>query len=245
MTPPMSRFARPIKGMTMRFLDACSRLPVDATPVWFMRQAGRYLAEYRALRDQLLVPGVVQRPNWPPRSPCSRAALRLDAAIIFADILLPLEPMGIAFDFVRRTGPHRAPRPRAADVDGVRGSTRRKTCPTCSTPSAWCARARWPTPLIGFAGAPFTLASYSSKAATRATTPHTKALMYGPAGVGPSWSFVRDVVVDYLDAQIEAGAQVVQLFDSWVGALRPRLRADSCCRTSRHIFDAVRAAACR
>ncbi len=211
----------------MRFLDACARRPVDATPVWLMRQAGRYLPEYRAIREKLAFIEMCKRSDVAAEvtlQPLRR--FELDAAIVFADILLPLEPHG-----------HRLPpsRPRAAP-----SSTTRSAAAATSRVCAASTRAdelayvmetlrlvrrelrRDDVPLIGFAGAPFTLASYVVEGGHSRNYAHVKQLMLDdPATFARLMDLLSDVVASYLLAQIEAGAQAVQLFDSWVGWLSP------------------------
>ena len=189
-----------------------------------MRQAGRYLSEYRAVRERLGFLALCKSPDAAAEVTVT-AALRLgvDAAIIFADILLVLEPMGVGLEFTRGDGPLiRRPVRSGADVDrlaevdpaalGYVAEAVRRT------------RAALPArvPLIGFAGAPFTLASYLIEGGGSRTYARTKALM---ATDPDAWRALMErlvrVVVAYLNAQIAAGADVVQLFDSWVGCLSP------------------------
>ena len=209
----------------MRFLDACSRVPVDATPVWLMRQAGRYLPEYRAIREKLSFVEMCMRPDIAAEvtvQPLRR--FDLDAAIIFADILLPLEPMGIGFHFTPEDGPViEQPIRGARDLEGVH------TIAAASDLQYVMDAIRLVrheidgrTPLIGFSGAPFTLASYIVEGGHSRAYAHVKKLMYeDPVTFSRLMSLISDVVVDYLLAQIAAGVQVVQLFDSWVGWLGP------------------------
>jgi uroporphyrinogen decarboxylase len=211
--------------MTMRLLHACARRPVDATPVWLMRQAGRYLPEYRAIREKLSFVEMCMRSDVAAEvtlQPLRR--FELDAAIIFADILLPLEPMGIGFHFTPEDGPViDKPVRSAADLAGVH------TIDAASDLAYVMESLRLVrreldgrVPLIGFSGAPFTLASYIVEGGHSRNYTHVKKLMYeDPATFDRLMALISDVVVDYLLAQIAAGAQVVQLFDSWVGWLGP------------------------
>jgi len=206
------------------FLAACRREHVPYTPIWLMRQAGRYLSEYRAVRERLGFLALCKSPDAAAEVTVT-AALRLgvDAAIIFADILLVLEPMGVGLEFTRGDGPLiRRPVRSGADVDrlaevdpaalGYVAEAVRRT------------RAALPArvPLIGFAGAPFTLASYLIEGGGSRTYARTKALM---ATDPDAWRALMErlvpVVAAYLNAQIAAGADAVQLFDSWVGCLSP------------------------
>ena len=206
------------------FLAACRREPVPHTPIWLMRQAGRYMPEYRAARERLGFLALCKSPDAAAEVTVT-AALRLgvDAAILFADILLVLEPMGVGLEFTRGDGPvilrpvrSGADVDRLAEVDPaalgyVAEAVRR-------------ARAALPAhlPLIGFAGAPFTLASYLIEGGGSRTYARTKALMATDPG---AWRALMErlvrVVAAYLNLQIAAGADAVQLFDSWVGCLSP------------------------
>jgi uroporphyrinogen decarboxylase len=209
----------------MRFLDACRRRPVDATPIWIMRQAGRYLPEYRAIRDKLSFIEMCRRPEVATEvtlQPLRR--FELDAAIVFADILLPLEGMGIGFHFAPEGGPViDKPVRTAADLDGVGAIDPQRDVPyVLETVRRVRAEIDGVTPLIGFSGAPFTLASYIVEGGHSTTYTHIKRLMLNePETYARLMDLLTDVVVSYLAAQIEAGAQAVQLFDSWVGWLSP------------------------
>ena len=211
--------------MPMRLLDACARKPVDATPVWLMRQAGRYLPEYRAIRDKLSFVEMCRRPDVAAEvtlQPLRR--FDLDAAIVFADILLPLEPMGIGFRFSKDDGPVIERPVRAArDLEGVRTIDAAAELAYVMDTLRLVRHELDPgVALIGFSGAPFTLASYIVEGGHSRAYTHVKKLMYDdPSTFGRLMSLISEVVVDYLRAQIDAGAQVVQLFDSWVGWLGP------------------------
>ena len=209
----------------MRLLDACARRPVDATPVWLMRQAGRYLPEYRAIREKLSFVEMCMRSDVAAEvtlQPLRR--FELDAAIIFADILLPLEPMGIGFHFTPEDGPViDRPVRTAADLEGVHTIDAASDLQYVMD-SLKLVRHEIDgrVTLIGFSGAPFTLASYIVEGGHSRNYTHVKKLMYeDPATFDRLMGLISDVVVDYLLAQIDAGAQVVQLFDSWVGWLGP------------------------
>jgi uroporphyrinogen decarboxylase len=209
----------------MRLLDACSRVPVDATPVWLMRQAGRYLPEYRAIREKLSFVEMCMRPEIAAEvtlQPLRR--FDLDAAIIFADILLPLEPMGIGFHFTPEDGPViERPVRQAKDLQGVHTIDAAADLQyVMDTIRLVRHELAGDVPLIGFSGAPFTLASYIVEGGHSRNYAHVKKLMYeDPVTFGRLMGLISEVVVDYLKAQIAAGAQVVQLFDSWVGWLSP------------------------
>jgi uroporphyrinogen decarboxylase len=205
------------------FMRACRREPVPFTPIWLMRQAGRYMREYREVRARTSFLELCKRPELAAEVTVTAAQrLRVDAAIIFADILLIIEPMGLDLEFAKGEGPAihnpvRSPRDvdRLREVESVEALayvfeairlTRRELPPDL--------------PLIGFAGAPFTLASYIVEGGASKNYVHTKRLMYGDGGAWHAMmSLIARALARYLNAQIAAGAQAVQLFDSWVGCL--------------------------
>ena len=209
----------------LRFLDACARRPVDATPVWLMRQAGRYLPEYREIRDKLSFIEMCKKPDVACEvtlQPLRR--FDLDAAIVFADILLPLEPMGIGFHFAPEGGPViEKPIRSGRDVHGLRVIDPRADLDYVMETLRLVRREiDGKTPLIGFAGAPYTLASYVVEGGHTRDYAHVKKFMLDdPVTFGRLMELLAEVVAGYLLAQIEAGAQAVQLFDSWVGWLGP------------------------
>jgi uroporphyrinogen decarboxylase len=226
-----------------RFLRACRREIVDATPVWFMRQAGRYMAEYRALRQNYTLLQLCRTPELAAEvtlQPLRR--IELDAAILFSDLLLPLEPMGIAFDFVSGEGPAiDQPLRSAQDIDRVRLTDPRESLPFTFDAIRLIKRELADRmPLIGFAGAPFTLASYAIEGGHSSNFALTKSLMYGDP---PAWHRLADrlatVVADYLLAQIEAGVDAVQVFDSWVGALNADDYREFALPHTQKIFNAI------
>ncbi|MDX1686372.1 MAG: uroporphyrinogen decarboxylase [Candidatus Promineifilaceae bacterium] len=208
---------------TSRFLRACRGLPVDATPVWLMRQAGRYMAEYRAIRAQHSMIDVISTPELAAEVTMQPIeAFDLDAAIIFADILPPLIGMGLDLEFVKGEGPRIFnPISEPYDVDLL------ATPPAADTMlSATLEAIRKVVkqlaprdiPLIGFAGAPFTLASYAIEGGGSKTYAKTKAFMYNePAAWRRLMDKLATVQADYLLQQVEAGASALQVFDSWAG----------------------------
>lgn len=211
--------------MNDRFLRACRREPVDRTPVWFMRQAGRYMPEYRAIRAKHTLLEICQQPELAAEVTLQPVrALGVDAAILFADILLPLMPMGIDLEFAAGEGPviHN-PIGSARDVESLRSVDPHESLDHVLEAVRLIRRELdGATPLIGFAGAPFTLASYIIEGGSSRNYIKTKCMMYGdPRAWHALMSKLARVVADYLVAQVEAGAQAVQLFDSWVGALSP------------------------
>ena len=208
--------------MNDRFLKACQQEQVDCTPVWFMRQAGRYMAEYRRLRAKHSILEMCKTPELSAQvtlQPIDR--FPLDAAIIFADILLPLEAMGLNLEFAEGEGPviHNPVRDRAA-VDRLRVIQGDELQYVADAISLTRRLLGGRVPLIGFAGAPFTLASYAIEGGGSRNYVLTKTLMYREPD---AWHLLMDklarVVTGYLRRQIREGAQAVQLFDSWVGCL--------------------------
>ena len=204
------------------FLSACRREPVPYTPVWLMRQAGRYMPEYRAVRSKLGFLELCKRPDAAAEVTVTAVeVLGVDAAIIFADILLVLEPLGVRIEFTAGDGPvihtpvasradvDRLTPPAAGALDYVAEAIRR-------------ARAALKVPLIGFAGAPFTLASYLVEGGSSRNFVRTRRFMLDDPGAWHAlMERLRAAVCEYLNLQIAAGADAVQLFDSWVGVLSP------------------------
>jgi uroporphyrinogen decarboxylase len=208
-----------------RFLKACRREPVDRTPVWFMRQAGRYMPEYRKVREKHPILEVIKTPELAVEVTLQPIqAFDVDAAIIFADILPPLEGMGIELEFVKGEGPviHNPVRS-PADIEALRVPPADENVPYTLEAIRLARRELdGKVPLIGFSGAPFTLASYMIEGGSSRHYTHTKGLMYQhPAAWHTLMDRLAQLVGDYLRAQAEAGAQALQLFDSWVGALSP------------------------
>ena len=205
------------------FMRACRREPVPYTPIWLMRQAGRYMPEYRELRGRVSFLELCKTPSLAAEVTVTAATrLGVDAAIIFADILLIIEPMGMALDFASGDGP-RIHNPVRSKTDLER---LREVEDTDSVGFVFEAikqtRRELPEemPLIGFSGAPFTLASYMIEGGGSRNYVHTKSFMYKDAGAWHAMmSLIARALVKYLNAQIAAGAQAVQLFDSWVGCL--------------------------
>ncbi|HET9771593.1 MAG TPA: uroporphyrinogen decarboxylase [Acidimicrobiia bacterium] len=228
--------------MNDRFLRACRREPVDCTPVWFMRQAGRYLAEYQEVRAGHSILEVCKTPELAVEvtlQPVRRFAV--DAAIIFADILLPLEPMGLSLEFAAGEGPVIAnPLRSAADIAALRPVRPDDLGFVLESIRAARAALDGQVPLIGFAGAPFTLASYAIEGGGSRNYIETKRLMYGrPEAWHDLMGRLADAVAEFLVAQVAAGAQAVQLFDSWVGALSPDDYAEYAYPYTKRIFAAL------
>ena len=206
-----------------RYLKACRKESIDCTPVWMMRQAGRYLEEYRAVRAKHSFIETCKTPELAVEitlQPIRR--FELDAAIIFADILLPLEKMGIDFEFTAGDGPqiNNTVRTRG-DVEKMRAINPWEEMAYLMDAIKMVKRELGgKVPLIGFSGAPFTLASYLTEGGGSKNYVFTKSMMYREPG---TWRLLMekltDMVIVYLNDQIKAGVQAVQIFDSWVGCL--------------------------
>ncbi len=206
-----------------RYLKACRKEKVDCTPVWIMRQAGRYLEEYRAVRKKHSFLETCKTPELVVEvtlQPIRR--FELDAAIIFADILLPLEKMGIDFEFTKGDGPQiNNPVRTRGDVEKMRAINPMEEMTYLMDAIRMVkAELAGTVPLIGFSGAPFTLASYLTEGSGSRNYIFTKTMMYQEPG---TWHLLMekltDMVIVYLNDQIKAGVQAVQIFDSWVGCL--------------------------
>jgi uroporphyrinogen decarboxylase len=206
-------------------MAACRRRPTGFTPVWLMRQAGRYLPEYRALRSRFSFLELCKNPEAAAEVtllPVQRLAV--DAAILFADILLVAEPMGVGLEFARGEGPViQRPVRSAADVGRLAEPDPTDTLPfVFETVRRVRAALADRIPLIGFAGAPFTVASYLVEGGASRDYLDTKRLMYTDPGAWHALlALLARTTARYLNGQIAAGAQAVQLFDSWVGCLAP------------------------
>jgi uroporphyrinogen decarboxylase len=205
-----------------RFVNACKGLPVDRTPVWFMRQAGRYMAEYRAVRKQYSLIEICKKPKVAAEVTITAAEiLGVDAAIIFADLLLPLEVMGLPFHFSPGEGPViEQPVRSQADVTRLRTDRAEDLGYVSQAVHLVAKHFGERVPVIGFCGAPFTLASYMIEGGGSRHYVHTKKLMYSsPAAWDELLRKLVAVTAAYAAEQVQAGADVVQVFDSWVGCL--------------------------
>jgi uroporphyrinogen decarboxylase len=208
-----------------RFLRACHREPVDAAPVWFMRQAGRYMPEYRAIREKYSLLEICQHPDLAAEVTLQPVrVLGVDAAILFADILLPAIPLGVGLEFAKGEGPVlQNPIRTMDDVKRLRSVNPESDLGYVLETIRILHRPLGGLPLIGFCGAPFTVASYLIEGGSSREFIKTKTMMYSAPEV---WHALMDklstVLTDYLAAQIHAGVQAVQVFDSWVGALSPQ-----------------------
>ena len=212
-------------NQNLTFLAACRREKTPFTPVWLMRQAGRYMTDYRKLRAQYGFLELCKRPDLAAEitvTPVER--LGVDAAILFADILLILEPMGVGLEYSKGDGPViQRPVRSSADVERLKEAEPGKNLAYVFEAVRKCRDAlNNKVPLIGFSGAPFTLASYLIEGGGSRNYIHTKRLFYSDPG---AWKSLMErlarAVAEYLNGQIAAGAQAVQLFDSWAGCLAP------------------------
>lgn len=209
-----------------RFIRACTRQPTDMTPIWLMRQAGRYMHEYRQLRRSYGILEIIKTPELACEVTLQPLnAFDLDAAIIFADILPPLEGMGLQLEFVKGEGPliHNPVRSKT-DVEDLRTPPPEQSLGfTLSAISLVKEELEnREIPLIGFSGAPFTLAAYAIEGGSSKNFKLAKRMMMSePVLWRDLMTKLSDVVGHYLAAQAQAGAQVLQLFDSWVGAISP------------------------
>ncbi len=234
---PTDRRAEP---RATRYLRATRREPVDTTPVWFMRQAGRALPEFRAVRKTASLVEITRDPAL-----CAEVTLQpvrrlgVDAAILFADITTPLAGLDVAFDIKPGVGPViDRPVRTPADLAALRPFERDALKPLFEAISL--IRAESPVPLIGFAGAPFTLACYLVEGGPSRQFLRTRTLMRSEPAL---WTGLMDrlvaMTIEYLGAQVEAGAQAVQLFDSWVGDLGPRDYERHVAPWMRQLFDGL------
>jgi uroporphyrinogen decarboxylase len=227
------------------FLRACRREPVSRTPVWMMRQAGRYLPEYRAIREKHGFLEMCRTPELAVEVSMQPVDLvGVDAAIMFSDILISFDAMGLELEFAKGEGPviHNPVRT-AADVAKLRVADPLEATPfVMETLRILRRELADKVPLIGFAGAPFTLASYAIEGHGTRDYENCKALMWSdPCAWDALLTKFADTTIAYLCAQIDAGAQVVQLFDSWVGYVAPYDYERSVLAHSKRVIDEVSA----
>jgi len=218
-----------------RFVRACLRLPVDRTPVWFLRQAGRYMPEYMAVRKHHTLLEICRTPGVAAEVTITAAErLGVDAAIIFADLLLPFTPMGLDFEFVAGEGPVvHTPVRTLAQVEALQTDRAEELSYVARSIELVVKHFEAPRPdgdqlgIVGFCGAPFTLASYMIEGGSSRNYVEAKKMMYA-SGItdGPeskAWPLLTEKLVEVLTVfarqQVEAGADVIQVFDSWVGNL--------------------------
>ena len=225
-----------------RFLRAVRGVSVDATPVWFMRQAGRALPEYRRIRERATLLEITRDPAL-----CAEVTLQpvrrlgVDAAILFADITTPFAGLGVDFDIREGVGPVIERPVRTADDVAALRPFEPEAAVAPLLEAIRLIRAESPVPLIGFAGAPFTLACYLVEGGPSRDFIKTKRLMHGQP---ETWARLLDILVDatigYLRAQVEAGAEAVQVFDSWVGGLSPLDYELRLWPAMRRLFEGIR-----
>jgi uroporphyrinogen decarboxylase len=243
MTADATRLAEPpvADPRTDRYLRAALGLPVDVTPVWFMRQAGRSLPEFRAIRQHASLVEITRDPAL-----CAEVTLQpvrrlgVDAAILFADITTPFTGLGVDFEIKPGVGPViERPIAAAVDVERLRPfEPEEAVAPLLE--AIRLIRAESPVPLIGFAGAPFTLACYLIDGGPSREFPKTRLFMHAePAAWDALMEHLVDATVAYLSAQVAAGAQAVQVFDSWVGGLGPFDYRRSVMPWMRRLWDGI------
>ncbi len=233
-----------------RFIRACLRLPVDRTPVWFLRQAGRYMPEYMAVRKHHSLLEICRTPEIAAEVTITAAErLGVDAAIIFADLLLPFTPMGLDFEFVNGEGPvvHKPVRS-VEQIAALRTDRVDELSYVAKAIEKVAAHFAGPREdgdrlgIIGFCGAPFTLASYMIEGGSSRNYIETKKIMYSEAA---GWKLLMEklvtVLVAYAAQQVEAGADVIQIFDSWAGALSVSDYREYCLPATTELVQRVKA----
>jgi uroporphyrinogen decarboxylase len=228
-----------------RFLAACARKPVDRTPVWMMRQAGRYLPEYRAVREKVDFLTLCKTPELAVEvslQPIRRFGM--DACIMFSDILIPVEAMGARVAFTEQGPALEQPVRTIAGVDRLRVPDPPADMPfVLETLRRLRSALHEETALLGFCGAPFTLAAYMVEGGGSKTFATTKALLYGePATMHALLAKLADTMAEYVAAQIGAGAQAVQVFDTWAGELAPDAYERFALPYQKVVIDRIRAA---
>jgi len=234
-----------VATMNSRFLDACRRRPTDVRPVWFMRQAGRYMKQYRDVRAQHGILEICKRPDLAAQITLQPVEiLDVDAAIIFADLLLPVEPMGLKLRFAAGEGPViDNPVRTSSDIDGLSISNTDELGYVGETIQLVVRALAGRVPVIGFVGAPFTMASYMIEGGPSRAFLRTKQMMYRDETL---WRRLMGKLVDVLGSfaalQVSAGARVIQVFDSWVGALGPDDYVRYVAPYSRALIERIRAA---
>ncbi len=232
--------------MTSRFLDACRRRPTDVRPVWFMRQAGRYIKQYRELRQKHSIKEICKRPDLAAAATLMPVEmLDVDAAIIFADLLLPVEPMGLKLDYVAGEGPViDNPVLTSGDVDSLSISNTDDLGYVAESIQTVVRALGGKVPVIGFVAAPFTLASYMIEGGPSRTFLKTKQMMYRDETL---WRRLMGKLVDVLGPygilQVTAGARAIQVFDSWAGALGPDDYVRYVAPYSRALIERIRSSA--
>jgi uroporphyrinogen decarboxylase len=231
--------------MNSRFLDACRRRPTDVRPVWFMRQAGRYMKQYRDIRQKHGILEICKRPDLAAEVTLQPVEiLDVDAAIIFADLLLPVEPMGLRLRFAAGEGPViENPVRTSSDIDSLSISNTDDLGYVGESIQQVVKALAGRVPVIGFVGAPFTMASYMIEGGPSRNFLKTKQMMYRDETL---WRRLMGKLVDVLGSfavlQVAAGARIIQVFDSWVGALGPDDYVRYVAPYSRALIERIRAA---
>jgi uroporphyrinogen decarboxylase len=234
-----------VATMNSRFLDACRRRPTDVRPVWFMRQAGRYMKQYREIRAKHSILEICKRPDLAAQVTLQPVEiLDVDAAIIFADLLLPVEPMGLKLSFVTGEGPAISnPVRNSSDIDSLSISNTDDLGYVGEAIQQVVKALAGRVPVIGFVGAPFTMASYMIEGGPSRNFLRTKQMMYRDETL---WRRLMGKLVDVLGSfgvlQVSAGARIIQVFDSWVGALGPDDYVRYVAPYSRALIERIRAA---
>ena len=233
-----------VAPMSSRFLDACRRRPTDVRPVWFMRQAGRYLRQYRELRAKHGILEICKRPDLAATVTLQPVEiLDVDAAIIFADLLLPVEPMGLKLRYAAGEGPIiRNPVRSGSDIDTLSTGNTDELGYVGEAIQTVVRALGGRVPVIGFVGAPFTMASYMIEGGASRNFIRTKRMMYAEETL---WRRLMGKIVDVLapfaSLQVAAGARAIQVFDSWVGALGPDDYVRFAAPYSRALIERIRA----
>lgn len=225
------------------FLKACRGEKTDHTPVWLNRQAGRYMKEYHEVKGDTPSLDFFKTPHLSAQVTCdAQRILGVDAAILFADLLPILEPMGLELDYLPGIGPNIAnPIRNNGDIDALRIEKSSESMPYISE-AIRLIRKELPAdiPLIGFGGAPFTLASYAIEGQGSRNYIHVKRMMFSdPAAFDAVMGKMTECAIDYLNYQIDAGVQAIQIFDSWVGCLSPRDYQNHVLDHSRRLIESV------
>ena len=234
-----------VAPMNSRFLEACRRRPTDVRPVWFMRQAGRYMKQYRDIRAKHGILEICKRPDLAAQVTLQPVEiLDVDAAIVFADLLLPVQPMGLKLRFAAGEGPViDNPVRTSSDVDSLSISDTDELGYVAETIQLVTKALAGRVPVIGFVGAPFTMASYMIEGGASRNFIRTKQIMYRDESL---WRRLMGKLVDVLGAfavlQVAAGARIIQVFDSWVGALGPDDYVRYVAPYSRALIERIRSA---
>jgi uroporphyrinogen decarboxylase len=234
-----------VAPMNSRFLEACRRRPTDVRPVWFMRQAGRYMKQYRDIRAKTGILEICKRPDLAAQVTLQPVEiLDVDAAIIFADLLLPVEPMGLKLRFAAGEGPViDNPVRTSSDIDSLSISNTDELGYVGESIQLVTKALAGRVPVIGFVGAPFTMASYMIEGGPSRSFLRTKLMMYRDETL---WRRLMGKLVDVLGSfavlQVAAGARIIQVFDSWVGALGPDDYVRFVAPYSRALIERIRGA---